>query len=243
MNNEKSPEECIADAVDWIARKFHPLQILLFGSQARGDAKPDSDIDLIVVFKEVERHHRKSEQIFGVLADLESPKDVIVATPERINNRSPWTGEVLYYAMHEAQLLYHSVSEAPAALARLMLEYAESGLAIAARQPVKPNGWTCSHIHQCAVWAVTAALSVEGMSPPYRQGLIDLLGKLPPSWAGELRGGLDWQRVAKWRLAAERANAAMGISAAEAERTITQTQRLVETIEKGIQRRTGTHEV
>lgn len=119
---------------------------------------------------------------------------MIVATPERINNRSPWSGEVLYYAMQEAQLLYHSVSEAPAALARLMLEYAEGGLTIAAEPPVKPNEWTCSHIHQAAVWAVTAALSGAGMAPPYRQGLIELLGKLPPSWAGELKGGLDWQR-------------------------------------------------
>ena len=243
MNNEKSPEECIADAVDVIAREFEPLQILLFGSQARGDAKPDSDIDLIVVFEEVENRLERSGQILNALSDMEYPKDVVVATPENIKNRSPWTGEVLYSAMHEVQLRYHSVSEDPAVLAHLMLEYAKSDLAIAAEPPVKLDGWTCSHIHQCAVWAVTAALSAEGISPPYRQDLIELLGRLPPSWAGEFKGGLDWQRVAKWRLAAEQPDTARSLSAAEAKRAIKQAQRLVETIEKGIQRRTGTNEV
>ena len=32
-----------------IVRKFHPQQVILFGSQARGDAGPDSDVDLLVV--------------------------------------------------------------------------------------------------------------------------------------------------------------------------------------------------
>ena len=35
-----------------IVRDFDPLQIILFGSQARGDADRDSDIDLLVIFGE-----------------------------------------------------------------------------------------------------------------------------------------------------------------------------------------------
>ena len=36
-----------------IVRDFNPLQIVLFGSQARGDAHRHSDIDLLVVFSEL----------------------------------------------------------------------------------------------------------------------------------------------------------------------------------------------
>lgn len=32
-----------------IVKKFHPEQIILFGSQVRGEAGPDSDIDLLIV--------------------------------------------------------------------------------------------------------------------------------------------------------------------------------------------------
>ena len=104
---ERRPAEaCIADAVRRIADHFQPLQILLFGSQARGTARPDSDIDLLVVFEHIENRVEKMTEIRRVLRGLGCSTDVIVATPEQIENRSPWTGEVLYYAMPESRVLY-----------------------------------------------------------------------------------------------------------------------------------------
>ncbi|HSN75706.1 MAG TPA: nucleotidyltransferase domain-containing protein [Anaerolineae bacterium] len=44
--------ELIADMTARIARDFDPLRIILFGSHARGDSTPDSDIDLLVVLHE-----------------------------------------------------------------------------------------------------------------------------------------------------------------------------------------------
>ncbi len=32
-----------------VVRSFDPVEVYLFGSQARGDARPDSDVDLYVV--------------------------------------------------------------------------------------------------------------------------------------------------------------------------------------------------
>jgi hypothetical protein len=44
-----------SEALDWLVRRlvddFDPAQIWLFGSRARGDARPDSDFDLLVVAK------------------------------------------------------------------------------------------------------------------------------------------------------------------------------------------------
>ena len=48
MNNE-----FISIMTERIVREFDPLQIILFGSQARGDADRHSDIDLLVVFEEL----------------------------------------------------------------------------------------------------------------------------------------------------------------------------------------------
>jgi hypothetical protein len=38
---------------DRIVRDFHPLRLILFGSHARGDARPESDVDLLVVLPQV----------------------------------------------------------------------------------------------------------------------------------------------------------------------------------------------
>ena len=45
MNNE-----LISTMTERIVRDFHPVQVILFGSHARGDADPQSDVDLLVVF-------------------------------------------------------------------------------------------------------------------------------------------------------------------------------------------------
>ena len=45
--------EFISIMTERIVQGFDPLQIILFGSQARGDADRNSDIDLLVVFLEL----------------------------------------------------------------------------------------------------------------------------------------------------------------------------------------------
>jgi hypothetical protein len=41
-------QELINEVVDRIVRAFNPIRIVVFGSHARGDAGPDSDLDLMV---------------------------------------------------------------------------------------------------------------------------------------------------------------------------------------------------
>ena len=45
--------ELISTMTERIVRDFHPVQIILFGSHARGEAHPQSDVDLLVVFSEL----------------------------------------------------------------------------------------------------------------------------------------------------------------------------------------------
>ncbi len=44
-----SKAEIIELTVQEIVTRFHPERIILFGSQVREDARPDSDVDLLVV--------------------------------------------------------------------------------------------------------------------------------------------------------------------------------------------------
>jgi predicted nucleotidyltransferase len=100
--------EVIQTMTDRIVRDFHPLRIVLFGSQARNDARPDSDIDLLVVLPHVADKRLAAVAIRRVLADLPVCKDIVVTTPEEIARRGDVIGTVLRPALREAQVLYES---------------------------------------------------------------------------------------------------------------------------------------
>jgi uncharacterized protein len=45
----KPPHSALDDVVQRLVQAFHPEKIYPFGSQARGDAGPDSDYDLLLI--------------------------------------------------------------------------------------------------------------------------------------------------------------------------------------------------
>jgi predicted nucleotidyltransferase len=89
-----------------IVRHFQPLQLILFGSHARGEAMPRSDVDLLVVMPQVSDKRRVTIEIRRVLADLPICKDIIITTPEEIARRGDLVGTVLRPALREGKVLY-----------------------------------------------------------------------------------------------------------------------------------------
>lgn len=89
-----------------IVQRFDPLRIILFGSRARGEVGPDSDVDLLVVLPDVVDKRRAAIEIRRALVDLPVAKDIIVTTPEEIARRSRLVGTVLRPALREGRVLY-----------------------------------------------------------------------------------------------------------------------------------------
>jgi predicted nucleotidyltransferase len=89
-----------------IVPAFDPLRIILFGSRARGDARPDSDVDLLVVLQSVDDKRARAIDIRQVLRDLPVGKDIIVTTPEEIAARGDVIGSVLRPALREGRTVY-----------------------------------------------------------------------------------------------------------------------------------------
>ena len=75
--------DVIQTMTDRIVRDFHPLRLMLFGSHARGDARPESDIDLLVVLPQVTNQRLAAVAIRRALADLPVCKDIAVTTPKK----------------------------------------------------------------------------------------------------------------------------------------------------------------
>lgn len=98
--------DLIQTMTDRIVQDFNPLRIILFGSHARGDAGPESDIDLLVVFPQVANKRLAAVAIRRTPADLPVCKDVVVTTPEEIARRGDLIGTVLRPALREGKVLY-----------------------------------------------------------------------------------------------------------------------------------------
>jgi uncharacterized protein len=69
--------------VERIAAAVKPMRILAFGSRARGDAGPDSDLDLLVVLPRGQPEAGVSGAIRGVLRGLLLCVDVVVVEEGR----------------------------------------------------------------------------------------------------------------------------------------------------------------
>ena len=94
------------EVIDRIARKFNPVRIILFGSWARGEAREDSDLDLLVVLPKVEHKRIAAIEILRTLNGLPISKDVVVTTPEEIKARGHIVGDVLRPALQEGKIIY-----------------------------------------------------------------------------------------------------------------------------------------
>lgn len=101
-----TPQEIIKMTVERIVQQFDPIRIILFGSHARGEARPDSDVDLLVVMQEVADKRQTTIEIRRALSGLPISKDIVVATPAEIAERGDVIGGVLRPALREGKIVY-----------------------------------------------------------------------------------------------------------------------------------------
>lgn len=101
------------DAARWlpvikrrIVRRFRPDRIILFGSQARGDARLDSDADLLVVIPGHAHRRHTEAAIYGSLTGIPLGTDVVVVHPEDIGKGADLVGTVLGPVLREGRTVY-----------------------------------------------------------------------------------------------------------------------------------------
>lgn len=100
----------LPNVVGRIVRAVDPYRIILFGSRARGDERPDSDYDLLVVLDRVDDRRAARIAIRSAFADLPLAADVLVASVDEVDGKIPGrpTGAT-FWALQEGRRLYDRV--------------------------------------------------------------------------------------------------------------------------------------
>ncbi|MGH7231288.1 MAG: nucleotidyltransferase domain-containing protein [Nitrospiraceae bacterium] len=96
----------IREIVHRIVSRFNPEKIILFGSHARGNAGPDSDVDLLIVMDVIGSKRQTATAIDMALLGIDLPVDVIVLKPEEVERNRHMMGTIVYPALREGKVLY-----------------------------------------------------------------------------------------------------------------------------------------
>lgn len=99
-------EDLLAACVARIRSVGHPLKIVLFGSHARGTARPDSDLDLLIIEESDLPRYQRSTFYRRALVGLFPAKDIIVWTPEEVQQWLDVPQALITTALREGKVLY-----------------------------------------------------------------------------------------------------------------------------------------
>ncbi|HEX4959303.1 MAG TPA: nucleotidyltransferase domain-containing protein [Thermoanaerobaculia bacterium] len=79
-----SSDPVVERVVKVIAEAIHPQKIILFGSRAMGTARPDSDLDLVIIYAGEKSKRQVKLDIHRSMGSESLPMDLFVLSPEEM---------------------------------------------------------------------------------------------------------------------------------------------------------------
>jgi predicted nucleotidyltransferase len=93
-----------------IAEAIRAERVILFGSHARGEAREDSDVDLLIVAPSSLPRFKRSRELYRLFKPYPFPMDLIVYTPEEVRQALRLPASFVATVMREGQVLYERES-------------------------------------------------------------------------------------------------------------------------------------
>jgi HEPN domain-containing protein/predicted nucleotidyltransferase len=182
--------------VSAIVEQVRPSRVILFGSRARGDSRPDSDYDLLVEFESELAYHEAVSTVHRAIRDLHAAVDVLVRRPGELEAQRDDPGRMDWDIAREGIVLYAAAgfatdrvadpkprsdrvreSEVPSSV-RDWLERAQVDLQVIDRCLVgDPIPWAgvCFHVQQAAEKHLKVLLIQRMIRPERTHKLAELV--------------------------------------------------------------------
>ncbi len=107
MHNQTLDHETLDDIVRRVVRVAQPEKVILFGSAARGDMGPNSDVDLLVIKDEVDTRDLAA-RIYRELRGVRVAVDAIVVSPAHVERYKDSHALVIKPALSEGTVVYEA---------------------------------------------------------------------------------------------------------------------------------------
>jgi predicted nucleotidyltransferase len=91
-----------------IVETVQPRRVVLFGSAARGQMGPHSDVDLLVVMPDGVHRRQTAQRLYRVLAGLGVAKHIVVVTESDVRQFADEPSLVVQPALKEGRELYRA---------------------------------------------------------------------------------------------------------------------------------------
>jgi predicted nucleotidyltransferase len=99
-------DDVLKHITDTIVEHFHPRRIILFGSRARGEAKPDSDYDVLVEMETELSFYERLWRIHDLFRRRKWAMDVVAFTPSEMQAEREKALSIANIAESEGTTLY-----------------------------------------------------------------------------------------------------------------------------------------
>jgi predicted nucleotidyltransferase len=98
-------EDLIAEASRRLAVAAPHAKVILFGSRARGEARSDSDLDLLVIEPEIKSRRAEFVRLREALGNLGVPVDLVVVPASHVDEWGHFEGTMLNDALRDGRVL------------------------------------------------------------------------------------------------------------------------------------------
>jgi predicted nucleotidyltransferase len=107
---EKDAQDYLPEIVERIVRTAAPEAVVLFGSRSRGDARPDSDVDLLVVESEPfgpgRSRVKETGRLERAMGLIPVATDILVFSREEVERFRNGVNHVVVRALREGKVLH-----------------------------------------------------------------------------------------------------------------------------------------